>query len=119
MSGSGGKGGAGGGALYIECDELYLSDGVLKSGWCSVVGQAGNSGSDDCGGGGGGGGGTLFIVCNRIIKGTDTPAVRQQYLCTQGSFAGGAGGSAPLTQDGGLGGTGYAVIIELDPTGRD
>ena len=108
-----GDGGNGGGSLYIECDELYFSDDVLKAIWATVAGGNGTAGSGA--NGGGGGGGTVTIVCNRIKGYNADKYTRQAYMAGRTSIAGGAAGGVYA----GAGGMGCVAIIELDPDGRD
>lgn len=65
----GGLGGAGGGCIYIECNELVFDGTITADG---ANGGAGASGVSTSGNGGGGGGGIAFVRANTITTNSGT-----------------------------------------------
>lgn len=98
---SGGGGGAGGGALYIEARKIVLGvSGVLidVSGGNGGYGWGVNRG----GTGGGGGGGSCIVIGGEITN-----------ISTWRINATGGSGNAGLPPNGGNGGSGFKMIIDL------
>jgi len=93
-----GRGGNGGGVIYIECDEFEFTGALTAN---AEDGQNGVSGG--AGGGGGGGGGVILVRARKIL--TSTGAV---------TVSGGSGGlGISGATNGGNGVGGFWDIVEL------
>lgn len=89
----GGKGGNGGGYIYIVCNEIILSSG----GAIRAEGINGDNGGQNGSGGGGGGGGAIIIDCLKCtIAGTISVAGGSGGKGYAGYYAGGNGGNGYL-----------------------
>jgi hypothetical protein len=104
-----GNGGAGGGLLWIECDELDIQAAgfsFIASGAAGSPGTLAAANNIAAGGGGGGGGGGLIVLAYRTLIGL-APGPGSFNVAGGGGGAG-AGPNIPYAQFGGSGGPGGA-----------